>query len=197
MSEIRPMASLGPTLLARKGGARPAMRPQLGGLVGMTAAARAIDPEDLGWNDMGEERQAEPAYEAPQQRVPQDAPAPIAVLTLAPAPSAPAAPAAPKAVAPHAPVDRPEPAIKQQLRAIADHIERQDSAPRPVARRPALDQGRRAAFTLRLDADRHLQLRLASTVTNRSAQKLLTDALDKMLADMPGLDDLAAHVKRG
>ena len=59
MSEPKTFASLGPTLLARKGGARPAMRPQLAPLTGMggqAAQALAPDPEeleDLGWNDMG------------------------------------------------------------------------------------------------------------------------------------------------
>src|SRR5690606_39297594 len=58
-SEPKTFASLGPTLLARKGGAKPAMRPQLAPLTGMgaqTAQAIAQEPEDLddlGWNDMG------------------------------------------------------------------------------------------------------------------------------------------------
>lgn len=49
----------------------------------------------------------------------------------------------------------------------------------------------RAAFTLRLDADRHLRLRLASTIQNRSAQRLVTEALDRFLEDIPQLDKLA------
>ncbi|WP_327785520.1 hypothetical protein [Sphingomonas changnyeongensis] len=56
------------------------------------------------------------------------------------------------------------------------------------------DQGRKAAFTLRLDGDRHLRLRLASAVRNRSAQQIVTEALDQFLAAMPELDDLAGHV---
>jgi hypothetical protein len=55
---------------------------------------------------------------------------------------------------------------------------------------------RRAAFTLRLDAKRHLKLRLASTVKNRSAQQLVTAALDKYLAEIPEIEALAAQVKR-
>jgi hypothetical protein len=55
---------------------------------------------------------------------------------------------------------------------------------------------RRAAFTLRLDAKRHLKLRLASTVKNRSAQQLVTAALDKYLAEIPEVEALAAQVKR-
>jgi len=46
-------ASLGPTLLARKGGAKPAMRPQVAPFPGV-AQADADQLEDLGWNDMGE-----------------------------------------------------------------------------------------------------------------------------------------------
>jgi len=58
------------------------------------------------------------------------------------------------------------------------------------------DDGRRAAFTLRLDAKRHLKLRLASTVKNRSAQQLVTAALDKYLAEIPEIEALAAQVTR-
>ena len=45
-SEAKPFASLSSGLLARKGAARPAMRPQGFGQVGNGL-------EDLGWNDMG------------------------------------------------------------------------------------------------------------------------------------------------
>ena len=47
MGEPKAFASLSSGLLARKGAARPAMRPQgFGGQVGAGL-------EDLGWNDMG------------------------------------------------------------------------------------------------------------------------------------------------
>ena len=46
MNEPKPFASLSSGLLARKGAARPAMRPQGFGQVGGNL-------EDLGWNDMG------------------------------------------------------------------------------------------------------------------------------------------------
>ena len=72
-----------------------------------------------------------------------------------------------------------------------------EPAPKPQARRkPAADFARRAAFTLRLDAKRHLKLRLASTVKNRSAQQLVTAALDKYLAEIPEIESLAAQVQR-
>jgi hypothetical protein len=55
---------------------------------------------------------------------------------------------------------------------------------------------RRAAFTLRLDADRHLKLRLAATMHGMSAQALITDALDKMFGEIEDLESLASRMKR-
>lgn len=55
---------------------------------------------------------------------------------------------------------------------------------------------RRAAFTLRLDAERHLKLRIASTLGECSAQSLVTEALDKFLDSIPELDALAAQMMR-
>ncbi|MEO7654863.1 MAG: hypothetical protein ABIS23_04165, partial [Sphingomicrobium sp.] len=56
----------------------------------------------------------------------------------------------------------------------------------------------KAAFTLRLDPERHLKLRLACAVRGRSAQQLVTDALDELLGRMPELDDMADKAqKRG
>jgi hypothetical protein len=66
-------------------------------------------------------------------------------------------------------------------------------APRP---RSAPGSKGKAAFTLRLDPDRHLKLRLACAVDGRSAQQLVTDALDHLLERMPDLDGLAAKAKR-
>lgn len=54
----------------------------------------------------------------------------------------------------------------------------------------------RAAFTLRLDAERHLKLRLASTIRNCSAQVLVTEALDKLLDEIAELDGLANQISR-
>lgn len=45
--------------------------------------------------------------------------------------------------------------------------------------------GRRAAFTLRLDADRHRALHRAATARGVSAQRLLIDALDAFIAATP------------
>ena len=63
---------------------------------------------------------------------------------------------------------------------------RRESKPRAAAGSKA-----KAAFTLRLDKERHLKLRLACAVTGRSAQQLVTDALDGLLATMPELDGMA------
>src|SRR5690606_6227391 len=67
---------------------------------------------------------------------------------------------------------------------LADTAAHSELAAASRSRRKALEAGRRAAFTLRLDARRHLMLRLASTVKNRSAQQLVTAALDQYLADL-------------
>ena len=54
----------------------------------------------------------------------------------------------------------------------------------------------KAAFTLRLDPERHLKLRLACAVNGRSAQQIVTDAVDKLLREMPELEALAEKAKR-
>ena len=66
-------------------------------------------------------------------------------------------------------------------------------APRP---RSAPGTKGKAAFTLRLDPERHLKLRLACAVRGRSAQQLVTDALDQLLECIPELDAMAAKAKR-
>ena len=159
MSEPKSFASLSPTLLARKGGARPAMRPQLGP-IGGDALARQLD--DLGWNDMGHDVD-EPVLQHSAE-----------VVSIAPDSLA--------------PVYAPVPEVVRQRREAARRV--------GAARRSALADGRRAAFTLRVDAERHLKLRLACALRNRSAQQLVTDALDQLLDDLPDVADLAAQVAR-
>jgi hypothetical protein len=51
----------------------------------------------------------------------------------------------------------------------------------------------KAAFTLRLDPNRHLKLRLACAVNAKSAQQLVTKALDELLSSMPELDAMASQ----
>ncbi|WP_374591918.1 hypothetical protein [Novosphingobium sp.] len=57
MTALKPMAGLTSGLLARKGGARPAMRSQLFASLRQTeqSAENQADLDDLGWNDMGED----------------------------------------------------------------------------------------------------------------------------------------------
>ena len=71
------------------------------------------------------------------------------------------------------------------------------AVPRPrstKAKAPATSPGKRAAFTLRVDPERHLKLRLACALGNVSAQQFVTDALDAYLKTVPELDDLANKV---
>lgn len=165
-------ASLSPTLLARKGGAKPAMRPQLGPIANPTPE----NLEDLGWNDMGQEDEGAKTAE---------------VVQLKPAASVPAV---------------KQPVVREQQDELVERIKRdiaQDNNQDTIvekkparARKSALKQGKRAAFTLRLDAERHLKLRLAATIKGKSAQSLVTAALDALLKDMDELDSLAAQMQR-
>lgn len=165
MNDFRPAASLSPTLLARKGAARPAMRPQIQPLRTFHEnAARQID--DLGWNDMGHETE-EPA--APQVEA--------EIVPLNPA------------IEP-APAVVPE--VVRQQDSLADRVARESIR----SRRSALSDGRRAAFTLRLDSERHLKLRLACVTKNLSAQQIVTEALDRLIADLPEVAELAKKVRK-
>jgi hypothetical protein len=74
-------------------------------------------------------------------------------------------------------------------------------ATRPVATKAPVVRERAApgskgksAFTLRLDAERHLKLRLACAISNKSAQQLVTAALDAFIDAMPEISTLAAQV---
>ena len=210
-SEPKAFASLSSGLLARKGAARPAMKPQ-----GFNQIGGNLD--DLGWNDMGFEP-PKPAL-APvrddehdafgEELTEQPLRNPVAALTpsQAPVPS---------------PVHDQQAEIAGRLAeadAFSDDEDEeqdetaelvdfdQDEAPEPLAqvvaitprpvrpRRAATPRSApgtkgKAAFTLRLDPARHLKLRLACAVTGRSAQMLVTDALDELLGAMPELDGMA------
>jgi len=93
-------------------------------------------------------------------------------------------------------VPQPVPAAKMPHPAVAAIVP--EPAPRrtPRARAVAGTKGK-AAFTLRLDPERHLKLRLACAVKGRSAQQLVTDALDQLLGNMPELDHMANQARRG
>jgi hypothetical protein len=211
-SEAKPFASLSSGLLARKGAARPAMRPQ-----GFGQGAQGL--EDLGWNDMGfeppkpaeaprdedhdafgddvvehprahptgltpigspvhdQQAEIEDRFNADEDH-PEDTAAPHQFDIAEPAEAG-------EAVKPR------EVAVAPAPRIVAGPAPRH--APRP---RSAAGSKAKAAFTLRLDPDRHLKLRLACAVDGRSAQQLVTDALDQLLGRMPELDSLASKAKR-
>jgi hypothetical protein len=76
---------------------------------------------------------------------------------------------------------------------VSAPVVKQNVVTKPKARAASGTKGK-AAFTLRLDSERHLKLRLACAVSNRSAQMLVTDALDAFLDAMPEIGQLAARV---
>ena len=216
-SEAKPFASLSSGLLARKGAARPAMRPQGFGQVGQTL-------EDLGWNDMGFEppKPADSTRDSDHDAFGED-------VVEHPR-------AHPTGLTPvHSPVHEQQAEIVERLNgadelgdefdetaeiydpeaetdveAVAEAADpivvpaapvaftpTQIRAPRRSTRaRAAPGSKGKAAFTLRLDPERHLKLRLACAVDGRSAQQLVTDALDQLLERMPDLDGLAEKAKR-
>ena len=243
MGEPKAFASLSSGLLARKGAARPAMRPQ-----GFGQGGSGL--EDLGWNDMGFEP-PKPAL-APVRDEDHDAFGeelgeqplrnPLAALTPIPSPVhdqqasiadhfgsydadgedeeyidetaelyVPEAEQGADAQDIEDQVDEPvvaeavtavpmsKPATKQAIvlpiRAEAPAQVLATASPRRP--RAAPGSKAKAAFTLRLEPARHLKLRLACAVTGRSAQQLVTDALDQLLGDMPELDSMAERAPRG
>ncbi len=199
MFNAKPLASLSSQLLARKGQAKPAMRSQgYGGFASMNAAS----VDDLGWNDMGTPTPATP-----------EAPTPVAGPVLV----APVFAPEPEAVEPvH--VSVPVPPVVALQEALTEKIEAAEvrSAPTPApveqpaepvvrpvslatAARISRDsakqtKGGKSAFTLRLDAERHLRLRLASALANRSAQMIVAEALDAWLAATPDVDALITQL---
>ena len=211
MSEPKPFASLSSGLLARKGGARPAMRPQGFGQIGGNL-------EDLGWNDMG--------FEAPKPvEAPRD---PEHDAFGEPISENPALHGHAGLTPVNSPVHSQQAEIADRLQDASDEGDEADetaqiveenaelpvqpvearaqmyvvpAAPAPVARRASRPRSApgskgKAAFTLRLDPERHLKLRLACAVSGRSAQLLVTDALDQFLDGMPELEAMAQKAKR-
>ena len=225
-SEPKTFASLSSGLLARKGAARPAMRPQGFGQVGAGL-------EDLGWNDMGFEA-PKPAvvpirdedHDAfgeelgePALRNPGSALTPIAspvhdqqaelagrlgieeedgneeelddTAELYDPATDGDIEASPLKIRKTMAFEAPPEELPHEVAPAA--VVRPARQPRP---RAAAGSKAKAAFTLRLDAERHLKLRLACAVDGRSAQMLVTEALDALLAAMPELDGMAERAPR-
>ncbi|MFL6845805.1 MAG: hypothetical protein ACJ8ER_13085 [Allosphingosinicella sp.] len=203
MAETKPFASLSSGLLARKGAAKPAMRPQGFGSFGGSL-------EDLGWNDMGHNG----AHEV--QDIHEHVPSSIEALTPSPGGRGPIEPPAvveqQRELA--ARLVQPEPELEPELEPEDDlaepevALEQPEPEPEPVVRAPrqpdaevvSLPRSRsmvakaKAAFTLRLDPDRHLKLRLACALSRRSAQQLVTEALDQFLDSLPEVEQMARRV---
>ena len=228
MGEPKAFASLSSGLLARKGAARPAMRPQGFGQIGANL-------DDLGWDDMGFEAPKpvlapvrDENHDAFGEELP-DHPLrnPVAALTPIASPVHDQQAEIAERFAAQDDDDEEgedengeyvdetaEPCDPEEVEAAADAIEESQTAavltipvravlpepePAPVRpRRPRAAPGSKgkAAFTLRLDPSRHLKLRLACAVGGRSAQQLVTDALDRLLEDMPELDSMAERAPR-
>lgn len=172
MAEPKPLASLTSGLLARKGAAQPAMRRPMPSF-GRTEGSAALQ-EDLGWNDMGfDVTQPEP--------IPVEARGVTGLTPMAPVP-----------------VAAPVPAVVTEREELAERIADSPKSA-PAVKRPSatVSKNHKAAFTLRLDADRHLKLRLASAVIGRSAQQMVTEALDAFLSGLPEIDRLAQQLPRG
>ena len=223
-SEPKPLASLSSGLLARKGAARPAMRPQ-----GFAQAGAGL--EDLGWNDMGFEppKPAEPTerdtdHDAFGEVIPAH-PHNLAGLTPVQSPVHDQQAEIAGRLSAYSPDDSGEeevdetaelydleaedPLVEEEMAeevvvAVASELQPAKvaiSRQAPAVRRPrkpraAPGSKAKAAFTLRLDQERHLKLRLACAVDGSSAQQLVTQALDDLLRSMPELEAMAAKAKR-
>jgi hypothetical protein len=94
------------------------------------------------------------------------------------------------------PVLAPAPVARMPHPAVAAVVPEAAPLRTPKGRAVAGAKGK-AAFTLRLDPERHLKLRLACAVRGRSAQQLVTDALDQLLGHMPELEQMADQARRG
>ena len=210
MGEPKPLASLSAGLLARKGGARPAMRRQP--LGSGPAPMGSMGYDDLGWNDMGydvdPDQSGEPARMLDLKPLltgsvlAHNVEAEHAVdeseghdLVAGPLDADPGAGGLMAEATEVPEVVRQQESLIERVAAVARKVEArpESSAKREKAPRTQRDR-EKAAFTLRLDAERHLRLRLASAVTNRSSQMILTDLLDDYLASLPEIDAMASRL---
>ena len=208
MNEPKPFASLSSGLLARKGAARPAMRPQGFGQI------NGAGLEDLGWNDMGFEPPKPTAaprdedHDAFGEDVVEHPHAHPTGLTPVGSPAASPVHTQQAEIVHRFGGDEAEEEFDDtaELYEVDEHAEpvAVDTPVVPVAPaprrapRPRAQSGSKgkAAFTLRLDPERHLKLRLACAVDGKSAQQIVTAAVDQFLAAMPELDGLAQKAKR-
>jgi hypothetical protein len=211
--EAKPLASLSSGLLARKGAARPAMRRPMAVNSGGPAA---LAQDDLGWNDMGYDVNPDPStpmdYDhdnafsslanavpevKPEVKLQQDRIAEQLnvqaeamyeqaeefeeVETV-------------EAIKPVQQVQHFE-TVKPVVVAVPS-VPTVSIVPKSEAAKPRAAAGSKpkSAFTLRLDAERHLKLRLACAVSHRSAQQLVTAALDAFIEAIPEVSQMASQL---
>ena len=220
--------SLTGSLLARKGGAKPAMRPQA---FRFDQGDDSASDDDCGWNDMGtdmltpEQRTSllpeggasissivtAPVREADDY---DSADGPPAVVTERDALASSFGPQLPdEELSPELDAEEEEqqsaflarlqseatgngeleeealdalqpatPApIEEAVSTVAPTHPAQPKPVQPPKKRAAPGTKAKSAFTLRLDKARHLKLRLACAFSHKSAQKLMTAALDEYL----------------
>lgn len=214
MADPKPLASLSGALLARKGGARPAMRRQMQ-MPGTVAHINGHD--DLGWNDMGYD--VDPHHTLAESTRPTDhGLSPMGSLhgegqSVRQVMDAAADRASVDPIVPEGPVSRDAepplvhrhfqriaeeiaPAPEPVVEAVADPVVALPVAAKAKAKAPRARAGTKGAFafTLRLDPERHLRLRLASATSNRSAQHILIALVDEFLADQPEIAAFAAKL---
>jgi hypothetical protein len=178
MGEPKPLASLSSSLLARKGQAKPAMRPQGYAQFGMGVAQPSL--EDLGWNDHGYDVEPAPLEPAHVQAISAE------IIPIVPEPAPPAVVVQQEELAREL-EPAPAPAV---VRSIARPVAAIRNAPRAAPGTKA-----KAAFTLRLDPERHLKLRLVCAVNHKSAQATVIAALDAFLETQSAVADLARSAK--
>lgn len=178
MGQPKPLASLSSSLLARKGHAKPAMRPQ--GFAGFGAGSPPGSADDLGWNDMGlNEPSPEPvAIPRPVEAAPPLPPVLVQREELKEEVEARSVPSKTRVILPRSAQSVPSPRKRQSGSGGGNDVHARD----------------KAAFTLRLNGDRHLRLRLASALCNRSSQQLVTEALDKFLRTLPEVEAMASRL---
>ena len=165
MNEPKTFASLSSTLLARKGQAKPAMRPQGFHMTlenhenpAQVVPIHHDHHDDLGWNDMGHDTTPVPLHPDIDVELRQEPPV----------------------------------VVKQQKELAREFSSATVPFPSPSRSPRALPgSSGKAAFTLRLDGERHLRLRLVCAVQHRSAQQVVTQALDEFLARQPDNASLA------
>ena len=121
--------------------------------------------------------------------VAQTSPAPATAPAISTPPQVQPQPLAePQAEVPEAVEPEPAPIAETPVAPVAKPV-----PVKRAARELSVGKGK-AAFTLRLDPDRHLRLRLASAVSHRSAQQLVCEALDRFLESLPEVEAMASRL---